>query len=93
MRGKVMESTAAQNKQVDTAQAIPTSVTVVSLVDPIQEHGCFTSVGQREDLGGIRVRYWTLTGRVKCCEEEDEEGDEAKVCGILHRNIETHSSG
>ena len=51
------------------------------------------AVGKREDFGRVGEWHRTLAGRVKCGEEEDEEGDHAEVGSALLGDPEAEAGG
>lgn len=40
-------------------------------------------MGEWEDFSGVREWNWTLTGRVECVKEVDEEGNGTDVGGLV----------
>lgn len=48
---------------------------------------------QREDFGRVRKRDWSLTGRVKGREQEDEECNQAEVSPVVLVNDKTKTGG
>lgn len=88
-----MESTAAHPRQVATAHDIPTSIVVLACHSgkPVEPDRKRTTMGQREDLSRVGKRHRSLTRRVEGGEQEDEEGNSAKVSTAIAGDVKAEA--
>jgi hypothetical protein len=82
MRGKVMDSTAAQKRQVATAHAIPTSIKTISL----------TAMGEQEDLSRVGGRHGAFARRIKRSKQIDEQCDQTQMSLVALWDEEAETS-